>query len=166
MFLFFLGEYPGAEWLFVRYMLSFFLKWILSGYLFGWCISGWLLRCVSVFWLHHCLFIYWLCCGGMRDLAAAAKSASVVSDSVQPHRWHPPGSPVRGILQARTLEWAAISFSNAWKWKVKVQLLRRVRLLTPRTVTYQAPPSMGFSRQESWSGVPLPTPGSSFPYQK
>ena len=71
----------------------------------------------------------------------------------------PPGSPVPGILQARTLEWVAISFSNAWKWKVKVKSLSRVRLLaTPWTAAYQAPPSMGFSRQEYWSGVPLPSP--------
>ena len=71
----------------------------------------------------------------------------------------PPGSPVPGIFQARTLEWLAISFSNAWKWKVKVKSLSRVRLLsTPRTAAYQASPSMGFSRQEYWSGVPLPSP--------
>ena len=68
----------------------------------------------------------------------------------------PPGSPVPGILQARTLEWVAISFSNVWKWKVKVKLLSSVQLLaTPWTTAYQAPPSMGFSRQEYWSGVPL-----------
>ena len=71
----------------------------------------------------------------------------------------PPGSPVPGILQVRTLEWIAIYFSNAWKWKVKVKLLSRVRLLvTPWTAAYQAAPSMGFSRQEYWSGVPLPSP--------
>ena len=70
-----------------------------------------------------------------------------------------PGSPVPGILQARTLEWVAISFSNAWKWKVKVKSLSRVWLLaTPWTAAYQAPPSMGFSRQQYWSGVPLPSP--------
>ena len=68
-----------------------------------------------------------------------------------------PGSPVPEILQARTLEWVAISFSNAWKWKVKVKSLSHVWLLvTPWTAAYQAPPSMGFSRQEYWSGVPLP----------
>ena len=56
-------------------------------------------------------------------------------------------------------EWVAISFSNAWKWKVKVKSLSRIRLLaTPWTAAYQAPPSMGFSRQEYWSGVPLPSP--------
>ena len=70
-----------------------------------------------------------------------------------------PGSPVLGILQARILEWVAISFSNASKWKVKMKSLSRVRLLaTSWTAAYQAPPSMGFSRQEYWSGVPLPSP--------
>ena len=68
------------------------------------------------------------------------------------------GSPVPGILQARTLEWVAISFSNAWKWKVKVKSLSHVRLsATPWTAAHQAPPSMGFSRREHWSGVPLPS---------
>ena len=68
----------------------------------------------------------------------------------------PPGSPIPGTLQARTLEWVAISFSNAWKWKVKVKSLSCVQLLvTPWTAAYQAPPPMGFSRQEYWSGVPL-----------
>ena len=68
-------------------------------------------------------------------------------------------SSIPGILQARTLEWVAISFSNAWKWKVKVKLLSHVRLFaTPWTAAYQAPPSMGFSRQKYWSGVPFPSP--------
>ena len=67
----------------------------------------------------------------------------------------PPHSPVPGIFQARTLEWVAISFSSAWKWKVKMKLLSHVQLLaTPWTAAYQAPPPMGFSRQEYWSGVP------------
>ena len=71
----------------------------------------------------------------------------------------PPGSPVPGILQAKILEWVAISSSNARKWKVKVKLLNCVWLLvTPWTVASQAPPSMRFSRQEYWSGVPLPSP--------
>ena len=71
----------------------------------------------------------------------------------------PPGSPIPGILQARILEWVAFSFSNAWKWKVKVKSLSRVRLFkTPGTAAYQAPLSMGSSRQEYWSGVPLPSP--------
>ena len=70
-----------------------------------------------------------------------------------------PGSPIPGILQARTLEWVAISFSNATKWKVKLKLLSRVQpSATPWTAAFQAPPSMGFSRQEYWSGVPLPSP--------
>ena len=74
----------------------------------------------------------------------------------------PPGPPVPGILQARTLEWVAISFSKAWKWKVKVKSLSRVRLLvTPWTAAHWAPPSMGFSRQEYWSGMPLPSLGCS-----
>ena len=69
------------------------------------------------------------------------------------------GSSVPGILQARILEWVAISFTNAWKWKVKVKSLSRIQLLgTPWTAAYQAPLSIGFSRQEYWSGVPLPSP--------
>ena len=76
-----------------------------------------------------------------------------------PQTGSPPGSPIPGILQARTLEWVAISFSNAWKWKVKRKSLSRVQLLvTPWTAAYQASPSMGFSRQEYWSGLPLPSP--------
>ena len=83
-----------------------------------------------------------------------------MSYSVRPLRRQPTRPPpVPGILQARTLEWVAISFSNAWKWKVKVKLLSRVRLLvTPWIAAYQALLSMGFSRQEYWSGVPLPSP--------
>ena len=79
----------------------------------------------------------------------------------------PPGSPVPGILQARTLEWVAISFSNTWKWKVKGKSLSRIQLLaTPWTAAHQAPPSMGFSRQEYWSGVPLPSPKGSVFFTK
>ena len=90
---------------------------------------------------------------------AAAKSLQSHLTLCDPMDGSPPGSPVPGILQARTLEWVAISFSNAWKWKVKVKLLSHVRLLaTPWTAAYQASPSMGFSRQEYWSGVPLPSP--------
>ena len=91
--------------------------------------------------------------------AAAAKSLQSCLTLCNPIDGSPSGSPVPGILQARTLEWVAISFSNAWKWKVKVKLLSRVRLLaTPWIAAHQAPPSMGFSRQEYWSGVPLPSP--------
>ena len=98
--------------------------------------------------------------GGMLAAAAtAAKSLQSCPTLCNPIDGSPPGSPVPGILQARTLEWVAISFSNAWKWKVKVKSLSRIWLIaTPWTAAYQAPPSMGFSRQEYWSGVPLPSP--------
>ena len=90
--------------------------------------------------------------------ATAAKSLQSCPTLRDPIDGSPPGSPVPGILQARTLEWVAISFSNACKWKVKVKSLSRIRLLaTPRAAAHQAPPSMGFSRQEYWSGVPLPS---------
>ena len=90
----------------------------------------------------------------------AVKSLQSCPTLCDPIDGSPPGSPVPGILQARTLEWVAISFSNAGKWKVKVKSLSHVWLLaTPWTAAYQAPPSMGFSRQEYWSGVPLPSPG-------
>ena len=91
--------------------------------------------------------------------AAAAKSLQLCPTLCDPRDGSLPGSTVPGILQARTLEWVAISFSNAWKWKVKVKLLRRVQLLaTPWTAASQAPPSMEFSRWEYWTGVPLPSP--------
>ena len=95
----------------------------------------------------------------IKPAAAATKSLQSCPTLFDPRDGSPPGSPIPGILQARTLEWVAISFSNAWKWKVKVKSLSRVRLLaTPWTAAHQAPPSMGFSRQEYWSGVPLPSP--------
>ena len=98
-------------------------------------------------------------------LHAAAKSLQSCLTLCDPIDGSPPGSIVLGILQARTLEWAAISFSNAWKWKMKVKLPSHVRLLaTPRTTAYQAPPPMGFSRQEYWSGVPLPSPSHPLRY--
>ena len=93
--------------------------------------------------------------------AAAAKSLQSYPTLCNPIDGSPPGSPVPGILQARTLEWVAISFSNAGKVKVKVKSLSRVRpLVTPWTAAHQAPPSMGFSRQEYWSGVPSTTLGT------
>ena len=92
-------------------------------------------------------------------LATTAKSLQSCPTLCDPKDSSPPGSPVPGILQAITLEWVAISFSNAWKWKVKVKSLSRVQLLvTSWTAAHQAPPSMGFSGQEYWSGVPLPSP--------
>ena len=91
--------------------------------------------------------------------ATAAKSCQSCPTLCDPIYSSPPGSPVPGILQARTLEWVAISFSNVGKWKVKVKLLSRAQLLaTQWTAAYQAPLSMGFSRQEYWSGLPLPSP--------
>ena len=99
--------------------------------------------------VHTSLYVY---------AAATAKLLQSCPTLCNPIDGSPPGSPVPGILQARTLEWVAISFSNAWKWKVKVKSLSCVRLLvTPWTAAHQVPPSMGFSRQESWSGVPLPS---------
>jgi len=109
---------------------------------------------------------------------AAAKSLQSCPTVYDPIDSSLPGSAVPRILQARTLEWVAISFSNAWKWKVKVKSLSRVRLsatpwtkwkvkvkslsrvwlsATPWTAAYQAPPSMGFSRQEYWGGLSLPS---------
>ena len=99
------------------------------------------------------------CSTSVVTAAAAAKSLQSCPTLCDPIDGSPPGSPVPGILQARTRERVAISFSNAWQWKVKVKSLSRIRLLaTPWTAAYQAPPSMGFSRQEYWSGVPLPSP--------
>ena len=95
------------------------------------------------------------------ELYAAAKSLQSCLTLCNPIDGSPPGSPIPGILQARTLEWVVISFSNAWKWKVKLKAksFSRVQLFaTPWTAAYQAPPSMGFSRQEYWSGVPSPSP--------
>ena len=91
-------------------------------------------------------------------LSAAAKSLQSCPTLWDPTDGSPPDSAVPGILQARTLEWVAISFFNAWKWKVKVKSLSHVRLLsTPGTAAYRALTSVGFSRQEHWSGVPLPS---------
>ena len=112
---------------------------------------------------HYCLgnpIDRWGCKRVGHDLvtaaAAPAKSCLTLCDSRDSS---PPGSPVPGILQARTLKWVAISFSNAGKWKVKGKSLSHVWLLAiPEMAAHQAPPSMGFSRQEYWSGVPLPSP--------
>ena len=91
--------------------------------------------------------------------AAAAKSLQSCPTLCDPIDGSPPGSTVPGILQARTLEWAAISFSSAWKWKVKGKSLSCVRLFaTSWAAAYQVPPSMGFCRREYWSRVPSPSP--------
>ena len=124
--------------------------------------------CPSVsYWSPFSSSLSWLqCYHGFRrktplipKQAAAAKSLQSFPTLHDPIDGSPLGSAVPGILQARTLEWAAISFPNAWKWKVKVKSLSRVRLLaTPWTAAHQASSYMGFSRQEYWSGVPLPSP--------
>ena len=118
----------------------------------------------SDFCLDRLMFYHWYHTGPNRPLllpllAAAAKSLQSCPTLCDPIDGSPPGSPVPGILQARTLEWVAISFSSAWKWKVKAKSLSCVWLCaTLWTAAYQAPLSMGFSRQEFWSGVPLPSP--------
>ena len=115
------------------------------------------LMCFSLF---H--FPNWELFGYSIPTAAAAKSLQSCPTLCDPIDDSPPGSPIPGILQARTLKWVAISFFNAWKWKVKVKLLSHVQLfMTPWTAAYQVPPSMGFSRQEYWSGVPSPSPSLS-----
>ena len=100
-------------------------------------------------------------CPRTDSAAAAAKSPQSCPTLCDLIDGSQPGSPHPGILQARVLEWVAISFSNAWKWKVKVKSLSHVQLpVTPWTAAYQAPLSVGFSRQEYWSGVPLPSPST------
>ena len=126
-------------------------------------LRGRILYCISV---HHavgavfCLCFFFFFFPHWRPhgitTAAAAKLLQSCLTLCNPIDGSPPGSPVPGILQARTLEWVAISFSNAWKWKGKGKSLSLVWLFaTPWTAAHQAPPSMGFSRQECWSGVPL-----------
>ena len=98
-------------------------------------------------------------CSFCLSAAAAPRLLQSCPTLCDPIDGSPLGSSVPGILQARILEWVAISFSNAWKWKVKVKSLSRARLFaTPWTAVYQALLSMGLSRQEYWSGVPLPSP--------
>ena len=100
-----------------------------------------------------------LACFFSDPAAAAAKSLQSCPTLCDPIDGSPWGSPIPVVLQARTLEWVTISFSSSWKWKVKVKSLSRVWLLAaPWTADHQAPPSIGFSRQEYWSGVPLPSP--------
>ena len=105
------------------------------------------------------LFVFMYRRSSAAAAAAAAKSLQSCPTLCDPIDSSPPGPSVPGILQARTLEWVAISFSNAWKWKVQVKSLSRVQLFTtPWTAANQAPPPMEFSRQEYWSRVPLPSP--------
>ena len=126
--------------LFILVILAIFQTFLL--YLLG--VGALWYYCYSCFW--HCLAI----------TTTTTKSLQSCPTLCNPTDGSPPGSAVPGILQARTLEWVAISFSNAWKWKVKS--LSRVRLLaTPWPAAYQAPLFMGFSRQKYWSGVLLPS---------
>ena len=98
-----------------------------------------------------------------RAATATAKSLQSCPTLCDPIDGSPPGSAIPGFLQARTLEWVAISFFNAWKWKVKGKSLSHVRLFaTPWTAAHQASPSVGFSRQEYWGGVPSPSPAGTW----
>ena len=116
------------------------------------CLKQWILWCYSKVTPSNLV-------SDLSHAAAAAKSHQLCPTLCDSIDGSAPGSPIPGILQATTLEWVAISFSNAWKWKVKGKSLSCVRLLaTPWTAAHQAPPSMGFSRQEYWSGVPSPSP--------
>ena len=104
-----------------------------------------------------CLLIIQMFC--LIAAVAAAKLLQSCPTLCDPRDGSSPGSPIPGILQARTLEWVAISFSNAPKWKVKVKSLSYVRLVaTPWMAAHHTPPSLGFSRQEHWSGLPFPSP--------
>ena len=126
-----------------------------------WVVSTGLSQSLFLIALHAlaCIKVLVSAARGSIFMNAAAKSLQSCPTLSDPRDGSPPGSPVTGILQAKTLEWVAISFSNAWKWKVKVKSLSCVWLsATPWTAAHQAPLSMGFSRQEYWSGVPLPSP--------
>ena len=93
------------------------------------------------------------------EISATAKLLQLCPTLCDSIDGSPPGSAVPGILQARTMKWVAISFSNAWKWKVKLKSLSPARLLAnPWIAAYQAALSIGFSKQEYWSGLPLPSP--------
>ena len=109
----------------------------------------------QVVWLFMLSYVSSLCILILNPAAKLLQSCPTLCD---PRDGSPPGSAVPGILQARTLEWVAIFFSNGWKWKVKMKSLSLVWLLaTPWTAAYQAPPFMGFARQKYWSGLPLPS---------
>ena len=120
----------------------------------------WWLALLFVSWNFHKQFKYSCCC------CCCCYVASVVSDSVWPHRRQPTRLHCPWDSPGKNTGVGCVSFSNAWKWKVKVKLLSPARLLaTPWTAAYQAPPSMGFSRQEYWSGVPAPSPISCHYYR-
>ena len=105
-------------------------------------------------YIHIYMYIY----TDIKNIYAAATSLQLCLTLCDPMACSLPGVSIPGILQSRTLEWVTISFSNAWKWNVKVKSLSRVWLLaTPWTAAHQVSPSMGFSGQQYWSGVPLPS---------
>ena len=142
-------------WKIILHQLTKVEKSILCAHPFGNKSILWSPNSMYILHMIHKIYMY------LQDIhaAATAKSLQLCPTLCDPIDGSPSGSPVPGILQARTLEWVAISFCNAWKWKVKRKSLSHVRLLaTPWTTAYQTPPSMGFSRQEYWSGVPLPSP--------
>ena len=151
----------GELWIYDKALLAVFQNLLLSD-LLSFCSK---ITC-RITWRDKVHFsVFWILL--MTAAAAAAKSLQSCLTLCDPIDGSPPGSPIPGILQTRTLEWVAISFSNAWKWKVKVKSLSHVRLfVTPWTTAYQASPSMGFSRQEYWSGVPLPSPSLYLEYIK
>ena len=135
------------------------LEWVAICFSRG---SSWPRDPSHVSWIGRQILYHWAAA------ATAAKSLQLCPILCDPVDGSPPGSPVPGILLARTLEWVAISFSNALKWKVKSEReVAHVWLFTaPWTAAYQAPPSMGFSRQEYWSRVPLPSPTTELPKPK
>ena len=103
-----------------------------------------------VIWITEWMLI-WVQSNSVHAAAAAAKSLQLCLTLRRPHRWQPTRPRHLRDSPVRTLGWVAISFSNAWEWKVKVKSLSHVWLFTtPWAATYQAPPSMGFSRQEYW----------------
>ena len=145
---------------FVIPFLVWWFSFVLCSSLF---LFGFVIYYIFLIYGYHGIQVCWsitisTCFIVIQIQAYSAKSLQSCPTLCDPIEGSPPGSTVPGILQARTLECVAISFSNAWKWKVKGKSLSRARLLvTPWTAAYQAPPSMGFSRQEYWSGVPLPS---------
>ena len=115
---------------------------------------------ISIIWSpFRCIFfplipqdptLWWILAAAAASAAKSLQSCPTLCDPID---GSPPGLPIPGILQARTLEWVAISFSNAWKWKVEVKSLSRVRLfVTPWTAAYEVPPSMDFPGKSTGVG--------------
>ena len=89
-------------------------------------------------------------CMKVKSESEVAQSCRTLSD---PMDCSPSGSSIPGIFQARVLEWAAIAFSDKYIYISYIYMT----LATQWTIACQAPPSMGFSRQEYWSGLPFPS---------